>query len=208
MVEVIGAGFGRTGTLSLHSALETLGYGPCHHMREVLGNADATAAWAKALRGDRDALRAAVDGYRATLDFPACLLWRELKELFPEAKVLLSVREPESWYRSAAATIFDPVMEQVVAKLSAGDSPMTAEMMAAMADRGFGHRGKDETIAWFLRHNEEVQAAVPAEELLVYRVTEGWEPLCEFLGAEVPDEPFPRVNDTAEVAEKVGDFLG
>ncbi|QFU89373.1 sulfotransferase family protein [Amycolatopsis sp. YIM 10] len=203
MVDVIGAGFGRTGTMSLHSALEALGYAPCHHMREILGNPDATATWTDALRGDRDALRAAVAGYRATLDFPGCLLWRELAELFPDAKVLLSVRDPESWYRSAVGTIFDPVMAEVVAKLGAG----TGDLMTAMAERGYGHFGEDETIAWFVRHNKEVEAAVPADRLLVYRVTDGWEPLCEFLGVPVPAEPFPRANDSADFTDNVERFL-
>lgn len=203
MVDVIGAGFGRTGTTSLHSALEALGYAPCHHMREVLGEPAATAAWTEALRGDRDALRTAVAGYRATLDFPGCLLWREMMELFPDAKVLLSVREPRSWYRSAVETIFNPAMREVTAKLGAG----TGEMMAALAERGFGHFGEEETIAWFVRHNEEVEAAVPADRLLVYRVTEGWEPLCEFLGVPVPPEPFPRANDAADFADNVERFL-
>jgi hypothetical protein len=204
VVEVIGAGFGRTGTMSLRGALEALGRGPCHHMADVLGEPVATVRWTAALRGDREALRAAVAGYRATVDFPGCLLWRELMDLFPEAKVLLSVRDPESWYRSAAETIFNPVMERVFAKLGAE----TVELMAALAERGHVHTGRDAAIAWFTRHNAEVRAAVPAEKLLVYRVGEGWGPLCGFLGAEVPPEPFPRVNDSGDFTGTVDRFLG
>ncbi|MFI6028013.1 sulfotransferase family protein [Amycolatopsis magusensis] len=207
MVEVIGAGFGRTGTMSLHSGLETLGYAPCHHMKEVLGNPGSTTVWAAALRGDREALRTAVEGYRGTLDFPSCLLWREMMELFPDAKVLLSVRDPESWYHSAAATIFNPVMEEVAARLAANDDAVTTDMMTAMAEHGFGDHGKDETIAWFVQHNKDVMATVPEDKLLVYQVSDGWEPLCEFLGAAVPQEPFPRVNDSADFAENVDRFL-
>jgi len=204
MVEVIGAGFGRTGTMSVRAALETLGHGPCHHMADVLGEPVATIRWTAALRGDREALRAAVAGYRATSDFPGCLLWRELMDLFPDAKVLLSVRDPESWYRSAAGTIFDPVMDQVFAKLGAE----TVELVAAMAERGYRHTGRDAAIAWFTRHNAEVRATVPAEKLLVYQVREGWGPLCGFLGAEVPPEPFPRVNDSDDFTSTVEHFLG
>ncbi|MFG1640138.1 sulfotransferase family protein [Amycolatopsis sp. NPDC049252] len=205
MVEVIGAGFGRTGTMSVRAALEALGRGPCHHMADVLGEPAATVRWTAALRGDREALRAAVAGYRATSDFPGCLLWRELMDLFPDAKVLLSVRDPESWYRSAVRTIFDPVMDQVFAKLG----PETVEFVAALAERGYRrHPGRDAAVAWFTRHNAEVRAAVPAEKLLVYEVREGWEPLCGFLGADVPPEPFPRVNDSGDFTGTVARFLG
>ncbi|MDT7799881.1 MAG: hypothetical protein QOI78_3314 [Actinomycetota bacterium] len=203
MVEVIGAGFGRTGTMSVRAALEALGRGPCHHMADVLGEPAATVRWTAALRGDREALRAAVAGYRATSDFPGCLLWRELRDLFPDAKVLLSVRDPEDWYRSAVRTIFDPVLDQVFAKLGAE----TAEFVAALAERGYRHTGRDAAIAWFTRHNAEVLAAVPAEKLLVYEVREGWEPLCGFLGADVPSEPFPRVNDSGDFTGTVERFL-
>ncbi|WP_328453456.1 sulfotransferase family protein [Amycolatopsis sp. NBC_00438] len=204
MVEVIGAGFGRTGTMSVRGALEALGFGPCHHMADILGDPVAAVRWTAALRGDREALRAAVAGYRATADFPGCLLWRELRELFPDAKILLSVRDPERWYRSAAETIFDPLMDQVFAKLG----PETVELMAALAERGFRHTGREAAIAWFTRHNAEVRATVPAEKLLVYRVSEGWAPLCAFLGAEVPPEPFPRINDADDFTAAADNFLG
>ncbi|MFJ1761196.1 sulfotransferase family protein [Amycolatopsis sp. NPDC088138] len=203
MVEVIGAGFGRTGTMSVRAALEALGRGPCHHMADVLGEPAATVRWTAALRGDREALRAAVAGYRATADFPGCLLWRELLDLFPDAKVLLSVRDPESWYRSAVRTIFDPVLDQVFAKLGAE----TTEFVAALAEHGYRHTGRDAAIAWFTRHNAEVAAAVPAEKLLVYEVREGWEPLCAFLGVDVPPESFPRVNDSGDFTGTVERFL-
>ncbi|CAM3315421.1 sulfotransferase family protein [Kibdelosporangium persicum] len=195
MVEIIGAGFGRTGTASLKRALETLGFEPCHHMSEVLKQPRTTIAWTAALDGDPSVLPDLLSGYRATLDFPGCLLWRELMDLYPSAKVLLSVRDPKQWYDSARATILNPIRnENIDEKLAALLTPFSE----AMARRGF-RRDLDEaaTIAAFTRHNEAVLASVEPSRLLVYEVGQGWEPLCSFLGAGVPDMPFPQSNDSA-----------
>jgi hypothetical protein len=200
MVEVIGAGFGRTGTASLKRALELLGFGPCHHMSEVLKQPATAAGWTTALRGDGKVLTDLLAGYRATLDFPSCLLWRELVEHYPDAKVVLTVRDPTRWYRSARATILSQDRETRANRLTAAGGAELVEALAplsaAMAARGF-RRDLDEaeTIAVFQRHNESVRAGVPSERLLVYEVEQGWAPLCEFLGVAAPEVPFPRGND-------------
>ncbi|MBE1462054.1 sulfotransferase family protein [Kibdelosporangium phytohabitans] len=205
MVEIIGAGFGRTGTASLKRALELLGYDPCHHMSEVLKQPRTTVEWTTALNGDPSVLPGLLSGYRATLDFPACLLWRELMELYPTAKVLLSVRDPQSWYESARATILNPIRgENIDERLAALLMPFSE----AMASRGFRRDlGEAETIAVFNRHNEAVRAGVEPSRLLVYEAGTGWEPLCAFLGADVPDVPFPHSNDSASFRENVGKVL-
>lgn len=208
MVEVIGAGFGRTGTASLKRALELLGFGPCHHMSEVLKQPTTAAGWTAALGGDDTALADLLAGYRATLDFPSCLLWREMVESYPHAKVVLTVRDPARWYRSARATILSQDRENRTSRLAAaggnGLIEALAPLSAAMAARGF-RRDLDEasTIAVFQRHNESVRADVPSERLLVYEVEQGWAPLCEFLDVRIPNEPFPRGNETATFHENV-----
>jgi hypothetical protein len=208
MVEVIGAGFGRTGTASLKRALDMLGFGPCHHMSEVLKRPETAAGWTLALRGDIDVLPDLVSGYRATLDFPSCLLWRELADRYPEAKVVLTVRDPARWYRSARDTILSQDRKTRVDRLAAaggaGLVEALAPLSAAMAARGF-RRDLDEpsTIAVFLRHNESVRAGVEDGRLLVYEVERGWAPLCDFLGVAVPSAPFPRGNDSGAFQQNV-----
>lgn len=200
MVQIIGAGFGRTGTASLKRALERLGFDPCHHMSEVLKQPKTTVGWTAALSGDSTALPPLLEGYKATLDFPSCLLWREMSELYPQAKILLSVRDPKKWYDSARATILSEEPREINPDIDALLRPLSE----AMAARGFRRDlSEAETIAVFNEHNESVRAAVEPDKLLVYEVTQGWAPLCEFLGADVPDEPFPRDNDTASFRRNV-----
>jgi hypothetical protein len=209
MVEVIGAGFGRTGTASLKQALELLGFGPCHHMSEVLKQPATAEGWAAALNGDDTVLPELLSGYRATLDLPSCLLWRELAAHCPRAKVVLTVRDPHQWYGSARATILDnrDRDERVRRLAGAGGAELVAALealSAAMAARGF-RRDLDEagTIAGFQRHNEAVLAGVEAGRLLVYEVAQGWAPLCAFLGVAVPEQPFPHGNEAAAFRQNV-----
>lgn len=208
MVNVIGAGFGRTGTASLKRALEMLGFGPCHHMSEVLKRPETAAGWATALTGDATVLSWLLSGYRATLDLPSCLLWRELVARYPRAKVVLTVRDPQQWYRSARATILNQDREDRAGRLAdAGGPPLVEALVTlskAMATRGFRRDLSEvETIALFQRHNSSVRAGVNAERLLVYEVEQGWAPLCEFLGVDVPTSPFPRGNDAGTFDENV-----
>lgn len=208
MVEVIGAGYGRTGTASLKRALEMLGFGPCHHMSEVLKRPETSAGWAAALTGDDTVLPWLLSGYRATLDLPSCLLWRELAERYPRAKVVLTVRDPQQWYRSARATILNQDRENRADRLADAGGTSLIEALStlstAMAARGFRRDLTEaETIALFQRHNDSVRAGVDAERLLVYEVEQGWAPLCEFLDVDEPTSPFPRGNDAGSFHENV-----
>jgi len=212
-VKVIGAGFGRTGTASLQSALETLGFVPCYHMYEVFEHPQHADFWEAAWRGERVDWDSILGGYEASVDWPACTFYEQLMEKHPEAKVLLSVRDPEQWYESMRSTIYE------LNKLS-GRSPFSRLGLALLSLFKFGtftirplqiaeeldedtfegkFEDKHHAIEVFNRHNEEVKRRVPNERLLVYEVKEGWGPLCEFLGVEEPDKPFPRLNDAAEV---------
>lgn len=202
-MEVIGAGFGRTGTLSLKAALETLGFDPCHHMAEVFKHPAQAKLWHRAVlgkrRGESIDWEGLLGGYQAAVDWPGCHFWEEMMRAFPEAKVLLSVRDPDRWYESAHRTIFQvrrsgfwllyaiPVVRWIPKMLDA--------IWEDTFGRDFGDRAHAKRV--FERHVQDVREKVPAERLLVYEVGQGWEPLCEYLGVEVPEEPFPHLNDSA-----------
>ncbi len=202
-LEIIGAGFGRTGTNSLKLALEQLGFGPCHHMFEVRENPALLPDWEAAENGEAIDWHQVFDGYRSQVDWPGARYWRELAATFPDAKVILTVREPQGWFDSVQATIW-PVME---ARGRHENAHMNA--LAEMAYRTivvpiFGGRlnERDHAIRVFEAHIAEVQATIPADRLLTFDVAEGWQPLCDFLGVDVPDTPFPKTNTSQEFAER------
>lgn len=191
-LEIVGAGFGRTGTLSMKTALEQLGFGPCHHMSEVFGRPESVAGWAAAIEGRDADLDGLVDGFRSVVDFPSCAVWSRLADHFPEAKVLLTVRSSESWWRSFEATIGPHI-----------DSTEVGEgkpLMAAIRDVVFGGRpmDRDHAIEVYEAHNAEVILRTSSDRLLVYELGSGWEPLCGFLDVPVPDVAFRSSNSTEE----------
>jgi hypothetical protein len=188
-LEIIGAGVGRTGTTSLKTALETLGFGPCHHMTEVVFNPAALQRWIAIADGDHD-WEAAFAGYRSAVDWPEVAFWRELAAYYPHAKVILTERDPEAWFRSTQETILSPERDQ------ATPGPMQTLMGKLMARFEPAIHDKARMIAAFLAHNAEVRRAIPPERLLVYEVAQGWGPLCAFLGVPEPDAPMPHANST------------
>jgi sulfotransferase family protein len=192
-LKVIGAGFGRTGTFSLKIALEELGFGPCYHMIEVPDKPGATEQWDAIARGAPADWHRVFAGYQATVDWPACTFYTELMQAYPDAKVLLTVRDPEQWYESASRTIY-PVTHRDPLSLH-------ARMVNTLVWEGTfagTFEEQDSAIAVFLQHSESVKQQVPPEKLLVYDVKEGWEPLCAFLGvAASPEKAFPHRNDRA-----------
>lgn len=216
MLRVIGAGLPRTGTTSMKAALERLGYAPCYHMAEVMTHPDHVDRWLSVTSGGIST-RAEWDGvfaggYQAAQDWPASHYYRELAEAYPEAKVLLTVRDPHKWYLSIRMLMSGPS----ALGLSDGDEipepmrPIAERMqrltpaMEAIGRQYFGqdwHYGDDLTdedavVAAYERHVATVRSSIPADRLLVFDVREGWEPLCAFLGVEAPeDEPFPHLND-------------
>jgi hypothetical protein len=208
-LKVIGAGLGRTGTLSLKAALEELGFGKCYHMVEVLANPKQSAAWTGAANGERTDWEALFKGYQSTVDWPACNFYQELARRYPEAKVILSVRDPDRWYESARQTIY--FVREAFPRWTALVLPRM-RVLRRMLDRliwdGMFHgRFEDRpyAISVFNRHNEEVRRVVPSDRLLVYDIKDGWQPLCLFLGVPVPDgKPFPHLNDAAEFRTRIG----
>jgi hypothetical protein len=207
-LRVIGAGMGRTGTSSLKRALEQLGFGPCHHMEEVIKHPAEVSTWEAAARGETIDWPRFLANWGAAVDFPAALYYRELMAAFPEAKVILTLRDPGSWYESMRQTIH-PAMTRFPNRVVAPRLPfmgaparvirgtsLKRELLDRFADR-------EHVIDMFNQWNEEVKRVVPADRLLVFEVKDGWEPLCEFLRVPVPDVPFPRVNDTAVFRKRV-----
>lgn len=206
-LQVIGAGLGRTGTHSLKLALERLGFGPCLHMTEVIGNPAQIDFWNRVSDGGPVDWRESLVGWRSTTDWPGCAFHAELAEAFPDARVVLTVRDPARWHASMAETILKSLPQTGMDKRVADDHPMRfGERL--VTGRTFGHDlSRENVIAAFERHNADVIARTPPGRLLVYEAGQGWEPLCAFLGVAVPDEPYPRTNARDEFwthAEKLG----
>ena len=210
-LKVIGAGFGRTGTLSLKLALEELGLGPCYHMIEVNAHREHDALWLALARGEASDWRPMLQGYASTVDWPTTYVWKELAAANPQAKIILTLRDPDAWYASAAATIFARMIEFETLRAEALRSDPAAidearrrhmEMINTLiVENTFGGSlDKDNAIAVFNAHNEEVRRSVPREKLLVYEFGDGWEPLCAFLDMPVPSAPYPKVNTTEDFA--------
>ena len=201
-LKVIGAGFGRTGTASLKEGLETLGFGKCYHMFEFIEHPEHARYWDAALKDKPVAWDDLFEGYQATVDWPGCTFYRELMAQYPDAKVLLSVRDPERWYKSASETIFSASrggprqLWQLLTTPRMWRSIWVVIRLIPRRTFGGKEHDKAHAIRVFEQHIEEVKRTVPPEKLLVYEVKEGWKPLCRFLEVPVPDAPFPHVNDT------------
>jgi len=206
----------RTGTLTQKMALEMLGLGPCYHMVSVLADLEQAALWQRALDGE-SCWPEIFDGHAATVDWPGGYFYAELAEFYPDAKVLLSVREPEAWEASMRQTVWAVRHgESLIRLLSSAQAHVNPswrgflEMIDNLLWRGrgtfaAGSAEPRELIDAMERHNAAVKAAIPPERLLVWSVTEGWEPLCEFLELPVPDVPLPHINDRTEFLNRVVD---
>jgi hypothetical protein len=205
-MKLIGAGLPRTATTTQLIAFEMLGF-PCYHMRDMMSDlATSVPQWRRALEGDGD-WDEIFEGKESIADWPGGYHWRELMDVYPDAKVLLSVRDPESWVESMHNTIaaiwFGDNLMHHLAMAQYHIDPLYAAWidvlhdMWAKADIMVPSKGdREEMAAGMKRWNQEVIDTVPSERLLVWYPTDGWEPLCEFLEVPVPDGPVPNVNDT------------
>jgi hypothetical protein len=197
-ISVIGAGYGRTGTLSLKSALELLGYDKCHHMIHVINTPGDPQKWLTAIESPPVDWDDFLAGYQATVDWPSCHFYKELADYFPDAKVLLSVRDPVQWFESISATTLRVIKQRM--QNSPEEKNLGSELVVKAAFKK-EIDNLEHGVEIFNRHTEEVIANIEPHRLLVYDVREGWEPLCEFLDKPVPDTPFPRVNSRDEFDE-------
>ncbi|MEU4227744.1 sulfotransferase family protein [Nonomuraea sp. NPDC026600] len=210
-MQIIGTGFGRTGTLSLKSALERLGFGPCHHMVDVFAHPQQIRPWLAAATPREVNWDHLLVGYESCVDGPTSAYWQRLAEYYPKAKVILTTRDPDRWLASMRRTLFAqrrrieslPGRAAILLSSLFGtdlatfvkmiDSTLDARTFATPADRE-----PERAVQLFAEHAARVVAAVPAERLLVFDVADGWGPLCEFLEVPVPAAPFPRVNGASD----------
>lgn len=197
-LKIIGSGFGRTGTMSTKMALEELGLGPCHHMVEVMGNADQPAFWRSYIEGrDVDWTKVFAD-YNSQVDFPGAAVWPQLIAAFPGAKVVHTERPEEEWWASYSKTIGKFWLHFRSLPVPPPLIDMFATMDELLKNRVFGGIDRESSIEAYRRNNEAVRATVPTEKLLIFTPPDGWEPLCNFLEVPVPAKPFPRSNAREE----------
>lgn len=188
-IKVIGAGFGRTGTDSLRHALNMLGLGPCHHMKEVMPSEVQAARWMEKVSGAPVGWDALFEGFGSAVDWPSAHYWRELMDVYPEAKVVLTYRDPESWWQSYSKTIL-PVV--------AGMPDNMPKVLLFREVFPEGPDDKDYVLGLYEANVARFRAEVPPERRIELELGSGWGPLCAGLGLPEPEEPFPSVNTTRE----------
>jgi hypothetical protein len=201
-INIIGVGVGRTGTYSLRLAINQLGYGPCHHMEEVLKDINVQVPlWSETLKGNTN-WSAIYKGFNSAVDWPTAGFFRELIKEYPTAKFILTERNPENWADSFGSTIY---------KLVEGrdKAPEKMQNWLTMVNELLNKSGfpqgldRDGLINGFIAHNKAVRDIIPKDQLLIFQVKDGWEPLCKFLNEPVPNQPFPRTNNREEFWELV-----
>jgi Sulfotransferase domain len=201
-LRVVGAGLGRTGTTSLKQALELLLDEPCYHMLEVRERPGDPDVWGDAYEGRLPAWDDFFDGYQSTVDWPAAPFWSDISNTFPDALILLSVRDADAWWKSVSNTIF-PALATYFAPNAPDDgwTRMGRGMMTAFTP---GWRDEASAKSAYLTYNELVRATAPKGRLLEWHPEEGWEPICAALHMDVPDQPFPFTNTTAQTRNELG----
>lgn len=202
-LKLINAGLGRTGTTSLKVALDRLGFGPGYHMFDIVSSEERLGQWEKIVcEAQRPDWPAVFDGYTSAIDGPCAIYYRQIMEAFPEAKIILTVRDADDWYRSTYDTLYQFAQ-------AAGPSRLSRVVNTMIWDGLFGGRFDDREYAKevYRRHNQQVVEHVGAGNLLVYDVGDGWTPLCAFLGVKNPEENFPHVNDAKSMRERLGKQL-
>jgi len=198
-IKVIGLGLGRTGTMSLCVALEMLGFGPCYHPMKASQDSRDWFAWASIAEGKSspEEFDKLLSGYQSAVDSPLAIMAVEVYAAYPNAKFILTTRDPAKWEKSILSTS----MVAYTRGRYDTDLPPYAEGAMKWGKSYFDvyHKGRLATDAQseLLKHNEKVKHIIPPEQLLVYEMGEGWDSLAAFLGVPKPDEPFPHLNETA-----------
>jgi hypothetical protein len=203
-LKVIGSGFARTGTKSTKLALEQLGFGPCHHMDEVVDNPTQPAHWHALAKGDKVDWEKVFTGYTSQLDFPGAAVWHDLTIAFPDAKVIHTERPEDEWWASYSKTIVRFYQLRPTLPLPPPLAAIFETMSTVVIKNVFGGLDREATIAAYRANNAKVRATIPADRLLVFKATDGWAPLCSFLGVAVPDTPFPKTNASDEFWARFG----
>jgi hypothetical protein len=217
-MKLIGAGLPRTATSTQKVVMDILGLAPCYHMQNVFADLDEAKRWDAAI-SDPSGLRDILDPFESAVDWPGSYFYEELAEMYPDAKVLLSVRTGESWAKSMQETIWGMLWgDSLIGHMTAAHCDVDPrykffiEMCRKMwlhggIEGGLIPKGRDATLedlaAAHDRYNEKVIATIPADRLLVWKPADGWEPLCDFLDVPVPSEPVPHINDTDALREGI-----
>jgi hypothetical protein len=219
-LQVIGLGLGRTGTHSLKLALEQLGFGPCYHMDTLLARPDDVRRWRDIDRGGHTDYRQLFGAYRSAVDFPTVAYHPDLLRRFPRAKCILTVRDEEEWYRSARATIMraEPSLAEKVwlsFKLPFSRRQRRLLEVFRLTEKFWPFGGSADApgnraaaLSFYHNWNDRIEATIPRHQLLIYEVSEGWEPLCKFLEVPVPDIPFPASNQRTGFKRKYRKLMG
>ena len=192
-LKVIGTGFGRTGTDSMREALNMLGFGPCHHMRELLKDSEHAKLWSNVYAGASPDWDLLLGGYNSCMDWPSAYYWPQLVEAYPQARVILTWRTAESWWKSFEKTI----LPRILSNKKPDTTHKNAELIGPLVfhDRP---QDRDHCISVYEANVAAVKEQVPEDRLLVHGLGDGWEPLCEHLGVPVPDVPYPSSNSTSD----------
>ncbi len=203
-LQFIGAGFGRTATNTLKLALEELGFGRCYHMFEVIEQPAHADVWLDALDGRPVNWNALFQGYQSAVDWPVAYFWKDLWKHYPQAKIILSKRDPESWFASISSTIFS-LMNSSTLRTETNRSNIAKMSRKIVLEKTFDGdiNNKEHVIEIYNRHNEEVIDLVPKSQLLVFDANDGWEPLCEFVGKQPPSERLTVTNTTASFLNRL-----
>jgi hypothetical protein len=195
-IRVVGAGLGRTGTASLRLALAQLLGGPCYHMFEVRQRPLDADVWTAAFNGNPPDWREFLADWSGVVDWPAAAFWEEISQAFPDAPILLSTRDADSWWRSASNTIF--LVVQPAFGSDVPSDPWYRMIRAMMASFTVDWQDEAKAKAAYLAHNDHVRATAPADRLVEWHPGDGWGPICAAVGLPEPAEPFPHVNTTEE----------
>jgi hypothetical protein len=194
-MKIIGAGFSRTGTFSLKQAIQALGFEPCYHGDVIFQRPDHVEVWRKVLQKPPD-WQLLFSGYQAGLDSPICFFWREIRATFPDAKVILTKRDPDEWYESLKASLYQAMMNPERAPKEIQGALKMAKSI--VLDHVFDGRFEDRNYAIevYNEHNKSVEASFTNDpsSLLIFEVSKGWGPLCDFLDKEIPKIAFPNTN--------------
>lgn len=219
-IKIIGTGMGRTGTHSLKLALEELGFGKCYHMAELFQHPEGLVHFENAEKGAPVDWEKLFEGYHSAVDYPVARYYKQIMEKYPDAKLIHTIRDAESWYESASKTIIwasKPSLGRILKlMIKLPFAPELRKQMPVLKYNGmliekeFGkdYKNKEAVIDHYNKHNEEVMRIVPKDKLLVFNAKEGWEPLCRFLGVPVPAKPFPKSNSTDEFRNRIINIKG
>lgn len=215
-LKVIGGGGPRTGTATLKVALETLGFGKCYHMEGIFNKPDDAKHWVDLFEKGSTDMDTLFEGYQSIVDFPGCLMYKTLLEKYPDAKVVLTLRDAEDWYESAANTVYAVTPKTFRQKFNILKKVVISSRFRKMAkvfrlvekylwnthyEGQFQNREK--TIQKYNDFNEEIRNFVPKGQLLEMDIKEGWGPLCAFLDVPIPDVDFPHKNKRKEFNEQI-----